>query len=68
MTSALVLAHLFPRDAAALTALGRESGESRVWAGIHYPSDVAAGRRIAEQVAGRAIERARADGAERAAQ
>jgi membrane-associated phospholipid phosphatase len=66
MTSAAVLGHLFPRDAAALMALGRESGESRVWAGIHYPSDVAAGQQLAERVAGRAIERARADGAERA--
>ena len=67
MTSALVLAHLFPGDAAALTALGRESGDSRVWAGIHYPSDVAAGQQIAERVAGRAVERARADGATRTA-
>jgi len=65
MTSALVLAHLFPGDTAALLALGRESGESRVWAGIHYPGDVVAGQQIAERVAGRAIERARADGAER---
>lgn len=66
MTSALVLGHLFPRDAAALAALGRESGESRIWAGIHYPSDVAAGQKLAQGVAGKAIERARADGAERA--
>jgi membrane-associated phospholipid phosphatase len=64
MTSALVLSHLFPRDAAALAALGRVSGESRVWAGIHYPSDVAAGQAIAERVAARAVARARADGAD----
>ena len=62
MTAALVLAHLFPRDAEALRKLGHDSGESRIWAGIHYPSDVKAGREIAEQVAARAIERARADG------
>ncbi|GAA0591351.1 hypothetical protein GCM10009416_32250 [Craurococcus roseus] len=67
MTSALVQSHLFPRDAEALRALGRESGESRVWAGIHYPSDVAAGQEIARRVAARAIERARADGGEQAA-
>ncbi|WP_270934102.1 phosphatase PAP2 family protein [Falsiroseomonas oryzae] len=65
MTAALVLSHLFPRDAASLLALGRESGESRIWAGIHYPSDVAAGQRLAQQVAGRAIERAQADVATR---
>lgn len=63
-TSALVIGHLFPRDAAALAALGREAGESRVWAGIHYRSDVAAGEQLGRQVAGRAIERARADGGE----
>jgi membrane-associated phospholipid phosphatase len=63
MTSALVLAHLFPGDAAALTMLARESGDSRVWAGIHYPGDIVAGQQIAAAVAGRAIERARADGA-----
>ncbi len=65
MASATLLGHLFPRDATAVTALGRESGDSRVWAGIHYPSDVTAGQQIGERVAGRAIERARADGADR---
>lgn len=65
MTAALVESHLFPREAAALAALARESGDSRVWAGIHYPSDVAAGQQLAAKVASRAIERASADGAER---
>ena len=52
MTSAMVLAHLFPRDASALMALGRESGESRIWAGIHYPMDITAGQQLAERVGG----------------
>lgn len=64
MTSALVLGHLFPRDAAALMSIGRESGDSRVWAGIHFPMDITAGQQLAERVAGRAIERATADGLE----
>lgn len=57
MASARVLGHLFPGDAAALLALGRESGESRVWAGIHYPSDVTAGQVLGDRVAARVIER-----------
>jgi membrane-associated phospholipid phosphatase len=65
MTSALVLAHLFPRDATSLMALGRESGDSRIWAGIHYPMDITAGQQLAERVASRATERAKEDGAER---
>ena len=56
--SAVVLARLFPADAASLAALARESGESRVWAGIHYPSDVAAGQQLGRNVAARAVERA----------
>ena len=36
-----------------LMALGRESGESRIWAGIHYPMDITAGQQLAERVAGR---------------
>ena len=62
-----VLGHLFPRDAAALAALAREAGESRIWAGIHFRSDVEGGRLVGERVAARAIERTLADGAERAA-
>jgi hypothetical protein len=64
MTSAIVLGHLFPWDASALMALGREAGDTRIWAGIHYPMDITAGQQLAERVAGRAVERAKADGAE----
>lgn len=64
MTSALVLGHLFPRDATTLMRIGRESGDSRIWAGIHFPMDITAGQQLAERVASRAIERAKEDGAE----
>jgi membrane-associated phospholipid phosphatase len=62
MTSALVLSHLYPREEERLRGLGRISGDSRVWAGIHYPSDVTVGQEMAARVAGRVIERAVADG------
>jgi len=57
MTSALVLAHLFPRDATNLMALGRESGESRIWAGIHYRFDLEAGNELGRRVAERVLNR-----------
>ena len=38
-----VLAYLFPHDAVDLNALGTEAGESRLWAGIHFRSDIDTG-------------------------
>ena len=66
-TATAVIGHLFPRDAQMLKDLADQAGESRIWAGIHYRSDVEAGRQIGERVTGRAIERALTDGADRAA-
>jgi membrane-associated phospholipid phosphatase len=60
---AAVLGYLFPRDRETFAALGERAGESRIWAGIHYRSDVVAGRRLALAVANEVIERARRDGA-----
>jgi membrane-associated phospholipid phosphatase len=59
-----VLGYLFPRDAEPLAALGERAAESRVWAGIHYRSDIVAGRQLALVVANRVIERAMQDGAQ----
>ena len=46
-----VLAHLFPTAEAQVTALADEAGESRIWAGIHFRSDVEAGLALGEDVA-----------------
>ena len=52
--AATTLARLFPRDAEALLALGKQAAEARIFAGIHYRSDInagqALGRAVAEQV------------------
>jgi membrane-associated phospholipid phosphatase len=64
IASALVLGHLFPRDAARFQSWATEFGESRIWAGIHFRSDIEAGYEIGRQVGGAVIERARHDGAE----
>jgi len=59
-----ILGYLFPRDAAALDALAGEAAESRVWAGIHYRSDIVAGRALGHAVANKVIARARLDGSQ----
>jgi membrane-associated phospholipid phosphatase len=62
--AAAALAHLFPHDAQSLNALADEAGESRIWAGIHFRSDVTTGLALGRAVAAKVIERARSDGAE----
>jgi membrane-associated phospholipid phosphatase len=62
--TAAILGYLFPRDAAALAALADEARESRIWAGIHYRSDIVAGAALGHAVADKVIDRARKDGSQ----
>jgi membrane-associated phospholipid phosphatase len=48
---ALILAELVPSRREALVRRGAQIGTDRVVAGVHYPSDVAAGQRLGEAVA-----------------
>ncbi|HEY6099428.1 MAG TPA: phosphatase PAP2 family protein [Anaeromyxobacter sp.] len=48
---ASLLAELAPERREALLRRGAQIGEDRVIAGVHYPSDVAAGRRLGEALA-----------------
>jgi PAP2 superfamily len=64
MAPALVLGHLFPGEAARYMGWAKEFGEARVWAGIHFRSDLEAGWEIGCQVGGPVLERARRDGAQ----
>jgi membrane-associated phospholipid phosphatase len=59
-----VLAYLFPRDAEFIRNIAMESSNSRIWAGIHYRSDLDAGFAMSKQVAGLIIERAKSDGSQ----
>jgi len=61
---AAMLAYLFPRDAEFFKGLAKEAAESRLWAGIHYRSDLVAGLAQADAVAGLIIERAESDGSQ----
>jgi acid phosphatase (class A) len=51
--SALILARVEPTKAAALLARGRDYGQSRVVCAVHYPSDIEAGRYLADAVLAR---------------
>lgn len=45
---ALVLAEIFPEQKEAILARGRQIGDDRVIAGVHYPTDVTAGQKLAD--------------------
>jgi membrane-associated phospholipid phosphatase len=57
------LSYLFPPDAPMLNALADEAGQSRIWAGIHFPTDVRVGLALGRAVAQKVIERTSADDA-----
>ena len=59
-----ILAYLFPSRAEFIRGLGKEAGDSRVWAGIHYEIDNRAGVELGRAVAGKFIARSREDGAD----
>jgi membrane-associated phospholipid phosphatase len=54
-------AYLFPRDAPTLNALADEAGQSRIWAGIHFPTDVRVGLALSRSVAQKVIDLAHGD-------
>jgi membrane-associated phospholipid phosphatase len=60
-----VLAYLFPDRAAAIRALGKEAGDSRIWAGIHFEMDNQAGVTLGASIARKFIAWADNDGSSR---
>jgi membrane-associated phospholipid phosphatase len=61
---ASVLANLFPADAEEVIALAQQAAESRIWAGIHFRSDVQAGMTLGQNVADAVIDHAMNDGSQ----
>jgi membrane-associated phospholipid phosphatase len=59
-----LLAYLFPRDAESIRGLAAEASNARIWAGIHYRSDIDAGLAMSKLVAALIIERAKSDGSQ----
>ncbi|HEX2035850.1 MAG TPA: phosphatase PAP2 family protein, partial [Chloroflexota bacterium] len=59
-----VLAYVFPADAELFAAMAQEAAESRLLAGVAYPSDVTAGLSLGRQVGERVVAWARQDGSD----
>jgi membrane-associated phospholipid phosphatase len=55
------LAQLFPADAEEVLALAQQATESRIWAGIHFRSDIIAGVEVGQNVANAVIAHAMSD-------
>jgi acid phosphatase (class A) len=49
----LILAEVAPDEATAILALAKDSGDSRVVCGVHFPSDVEAGRTLGSSMVAR---------------
>ncbi|MBL8294743.1 MAG: phosphatase PAP2 family protein [Bryobacterales bacterium] len=60
-----VLAYLFPDRADSIRTLGKEAGDSRIWAGIHFEMDNQAGVTLGKRVAQKFIAWAGNDGSGR---
>jgi len=50
MVYALVLASLIPEQKEAILARGKQIGDDRVIGGVHFPSDIAAGQKLAQAI------------------
>ncbi len=57
-----VLAYLFPDRADTIRAMGKEAGDSRIWAGIHFEIDNQAGVSMGKNIAQKFIAWAENDG------
>jgi len=59
-----ILAYLFPAHADFIRAVGKEAGDSRIWAGIHYQMDNVAGVQLGRSVAQLFVSWAQSDGSQ----
>jgi hypothetical protein len=59
------LSYLFPAGAAQFNRDVDEAALSRLYGGIHYPSDIEIGKQVGTRVGGYTVSFARTDGADR---
>lgn len=62
--AAKLLSHVVPSEANKYMAWANEASSSRLWGGIHYRSDIEVGMKMGLEIGGKAIDRAKSDGAE----
>lgn len=62
-SAALILSYLFPGGASSFDAMRDEAGISRLYGGIHYRSDIDAGKAHGGRIAGYTLTFAQGDGA-----
>ncbi len=60
--AATVMAYFIPKKGDSILRLGRAASQSRIDAGVQFPSDAEAGWKLGEQVAKEIIEKAKNDG------
>ena len=63
-TRSEMLAYLFPSRANFIRAVGKEGGDSRIWAGIHFQIDNESGVKLGRSVVQKFIDWAKADGSQ----
>jgi hypothetical protein len=60
--AAVLVGSMFPQEAALWQYLGEEAGLSRIYGGIHYPSDERTGNQMGKRIAALAIQRDQLNG------
>jgi membrane-associated phospholipid phosphatase len=60
--AAALVGYMFPQDGTQWQYLGEEAGLSRIYAGIHYPSDERAGNQMGKRLGALAIQRDQLNG------
>ncbi len=63
--AAYVLAYFFPEKTDSILQLAHSASQSRIDAGVQFPSDAEAGWKLGEQVAKQIIEKAKLDGSDK---
>jgi membrane-associated phospholipid phosphatase len=60
--AAVLVGSMFPQEAAQWQSLGEEAGLSRIYGGIHYPSDERVGNQMGKSIGALAVRRDQLNG------